>query len=128
MCPPIRGTILESCIRFSLCAVDRLDCLFGCAGCEDVLEHYLVCDPLWTLIVCFAKLPMTWLSVSAIGRLAILDPSPTAFNLIAIASRCYHAIRLEHKDKVVASQMSKDFGEILELLILHIRVQVGELL
>ena len=106
----------------------RLGCIFGCQGCVDTLEHYLVCDPFWTILVSCAKLSAEWLSLSAFRRLAILSPSPTAFNLMAIASRSYHAIRLDHTEKVLASHWSKDYRDIIELLILHARVHAADLL
>ena len=27
----------------------RLECIFGCKGCSDTLEHYLLCAPLWLI-------------------------------------------------------------------------------
>lgn len=28
----------------------ELPCIFGCHDCEDDLDHYLCCDPLWTIV------------------------------------------------------------------------------
>ena len=82
-------------------------CIFGCAGESDTLCHYLRCSKFWS------SLSAAGLSVDAFSHadpleiVCLTQPTSRRLNLIAVASRCYHTIKLSHRNVVetaIASQ------------------------
>ena len=68
------------------------DCVFCCGG-GDALQHYLVCDHLWTLLVSCAGLKKEWLNLSAAQRLGFERPGIKSYLLIIVALKVYHAMK-----------------------------------
>ena len=77
-----------------------LPCLFGCAGAEDDLAHYVQCPhlfALWTFLVD----PSFEGGVSEfpLERWGLIDPSNFKFRCMACVYAGYHAARREFKDR-----------------------------
>ena len=104
-----------------------LGCFFGCDDCDDELEHYLVCDPLWTILVCCAGLSAEWLTRGVDSKLGLHNPNRCSILLMVVAHRVYHTLRNQHLDKVIAALNGAsefmDFSGVhdvtLELACLH---------
>ena len=95
----------------------KLPCIFGCEHAHDKLTHYLQCDPLWTILSSVAGLGAEALSDSPAKRLGLQSPSQTSFILITVASRCYHAIRMDNKALLDRALTTHDFSDVWELLL-----------
>ena len=54
-------------------AENLLGCIFGCEGCEDTLSHYLLCDLLWTAIICTCTLRSEWLTTTPAQKLGLVS-------------------------------------------------------
>ena len=63
-------------------------CIFGCVGAVDSLFHYLQCSPLWSRISALAEV-----HADPIVRIGLDRPTPYRLKLVAIASKCYHALK-----------------------------------
>ena len=96
--------------------VPLLPCIFGCEDCEDNLDHYLCCDPMWTIAACAASLPSVFLSLTPLERLCLLNKSVVGLRLISVVYRGYHTIRLGHKQLVERCLAQNDFEEIILFL------------
>ena len=118
----------------------ELPCISGCQDCKDDLEHYLVCDPLWTIVISCSHgqsellqasphskfgFPSCTFDLTAHGGLAqaqfdqmpIGDSSPAWWKRIAIAFSCYHAIKMSHRNEVLSCTESGNFCQVLDRLV-----------
>ena len=108
----------------------QLGCFLGCSDCDDELEHYLVCDPLWTILVCCAGLDASWLARGVDSKLGLNNPTRCSILLMVVAHRVYHTLRNQHMDKVIAAQNNSSESVNLfevhtvacELAVLHSKV------
>ena len=103
----------------------RWPCIFGCEGGLDTFEHYLGCDPLWTILVSCAGLGTAALHDSPVQRLGLANPTKQRFILITLASRCFHGIRMNHSAQVDLAIRERDFSNVqtllLELALIHFK-------
>ena len=77
-----------------------LPCIFGCSGCKDNLNHYLCCDPLWTVVISCSSRQSEHLHASPCLKLGLYGPSSLWCQLTAIAFSCYHAIKMGHRSEL----------------------------
>ena len=94
-----------------------LPCIFGCSDQKDCLEHYLVCDPMWTCAVTASSLPTSFLSLSPIERLCIFNPGPLGLKLLGLVYRGYHTLKLGHRGTIDRCIDCDDHSEIILLFI-----------
>jgi len=92
-----------------------LPCIFGCTGKTDDLEHYLCCDPMWTCAVSAASLPPSFLSLSPIERLCMVNRRPESIKLLGVAFRGYHSMRLGFRYVIDRCIANSDFAEVILL-------------
>ena len=94
-----------------------LPCIMGCQECKDDLQHYLCCDPLWTMATCACGLPSSFLSLPPLERLCILSKSSYGLRLLSVVFRGYHAVRLGYRSLVDYSPATGRFESIYDLII-----------
>ena len=93
----------------------RLKCIFGCDN-DDSLDHYLVCDPLWTAVisVSFKKTELLW--TRPMTKLGLIDTSGEWLQMLAVAFACYHSMKMSHLPDILRELESGDPSEV------HIRL------
>ena len=89
---PCTWVILHTCVR----------CIFGCPGCDDSLEHYMSCDPLWTAVISTSYKRTELLQTDLFFRFGF-SCSHEALKMLTIAFSCYHALKLGHRDEILSS-------------------------
>ena len=104
-----------------------LPCIFGCPGSQDELDHYIVCEPLWTAVISCSFKQTELLQSSPFTKLG-LDGSMAWLQMLAIAFSCYHAIKLSHRDCILASIASGHPCQVLDRLVEYARFFSNELL
>jgi len=78
---------------------EELQCIFGCDA-PDNLDHYLSCDPLWTMVISNSFKREELLSASPLQKLGLTDNSKEWLQMLAIAFSCYHAIKSGHRSEI----------------------------
>ena len=91
---------------------DRLPCIFGCEGCKDNLEHYLVCDVLWAAACSALVLDSGWLNLSFPQRLGFPCPHINHIYLNTVMFKTYHCLRKDFCQMITLSVSDKDFSDI----------------
>ena len=81
----------------------RLKCFFGCDAPDD-LNHYLCCDPLWTAIISNGSARVGLLWTRPMTRIGMINPSLEWLQMVCIAYSCYHSIKFDHMQEVLACQ------------------------
>ncbi len=94
---------------------------------NDDLSHYLVCDPFWTILVCSAGRPASWLGRSPLRKLGLVEPTLESILLMVYASRVYHAIRFGHVSVLMHAIQVADHDKICDLAFEVSRGVVEEL-
>ena len=96
-------------------------CLFGCRGTHlsdrDSLRHYLICNPLWTVIATTMGLGGSFVDLNTIQRLGLESPSKTKCYMLALAYRVYHAIKMDYLPQTLVANTLGDYSPIHELMI-----------
>ena len=94
-------------------------CIFGCQGCEDDLEHYLVCDPLWTIVISCSSGQSELLHAGPHSKFGFPFSAHSIawWKMLAIAFSCYHAIKMGHRDEVLFCSESGNFCQVLDRLL-----------
>jgi hypothetical protein len=107
----------------------ELPCIFGCQGCEDDLEHYLICDPLWTVVISCSSGQSELLHAGPFTKLGLAfdDSSIVWWKKIAIAFSCYHAIKMSHRFEILSCHESGNFCQVEDRLLEYARVFSREL-
>jgi len=123
--PETSQTLVKSCVSLRVRS-HRVDCFLGVSS-RDGSAHYLVCEPIWTISLTFAKLPTFWLLLSVVQCLGIDNPHPTQVYLMAAASRWYLAIRLDSRDLIIRNHNSNEHDSIPKLLSTLARICISEL-
>ena len=77
----------------------ELPCIFGCPA-EDELDHYLCCDPLWTLVISSSFRREELLSASPLQRIGLDSNSMQWLQMLSVALPCYHAIKTNHRQEI----------------------------
>ena len=85
----------------------QLPCLFGCPGEQDDLRHYMRCNRLWRAIRVHTSVSQ---DLSAIRRLALLEPSPARLKLVAVAFSVYHAVKHSELALALHTIRTKEFS------------------
>ena len=98
-----------------------LPCIFGCEA-VDSLEHYLCCDPMWTILISCSKGGTELLQSSPSTRLGFGADPMAWLQRLAIAFSCYHAINIGHRDEVDSALESGDPSQVHERLMNYARV------
>ena len=100
-------------------------CLFRGLFSDD-LGHHLVCNTLWDILCSAAKLDRTFLDLTPLQRVCIVDPNPRKLLLVACAFRAYHAIKLQHLEFALSAH--SPFGDplplyelVLDLAVYHLK-------
>merc|ERR1712129_219232 len=88
-------------------------CIFGCAGAQDSLAHYLSCFRFLSGVLTSCKLPESHAHADPLIKCCLCRPTPTWAKVIAVASRSYHAIKFVHKEMVQICVDSGDFSQCL---------------
>ena len=104
-----------------------LPCIFGCPGCIDEFDHYLVCDALWTAVISCSFKRTELLQSSPLTKLG-LDGSEAWLQMLTIAFSCYHAIKMSHRELVLASIASGHPCMVPDRLVEYARVFSSEIL
>ena len=91
-------------------------CIFGCCGAPDSLVHYLSCFRFWSGVVSSCNLPECHPHADPLVKCCLVQPTPLRANLIAVASRVYHAMKFVHREVIESCINSQDFGPCLALL------------
>ena len=87
-----------------------LQCIFGCEA-PDALEHYLVCNPLWTVLQCQCQRSFSLpLPSSPLARLGLSDPS---LPNLCVLSACFHAYHYTRKKSSVLQSNLMTLSEFL---------------
>ena len=92
----------------------RLPCIFGCEDGQDSLNHYLTCDPLWSIVCSCAG-----------TRVELLGDTPV--QRLGLARRSYHAIRMNHAARITHAVQTGDFYDIIELLLEYAAIPFKDL-
>jgi len=103
-----------------------LPCIFGCPGCEDNLDHYLCCDPLWTAVIS-ASFRKTELLRSGLFAKLGLGGSHAWLQMMAIAFSCYHAIKLSHLSEILSCASSGHHCQVFDRLMGYAKVFSSEI-
>ena len=113
---------LERCISTCSCWAPRYHediiwpCIFRCNGAPDSLQHYLCCSHFWSGVGDSCGLHEVDTNADPLLKCCLLQPSPYRAKLIALFSRCYHAIKFVHRDVVQLCVDSRDFQQCRALL------------
>ena len=98
--------------RLANAGVRKLNCIFGCEGCEDDLSHYLQCHVIWNLVCSAMRLDNTWTLLDGIDRVGFPVPDPIHIYAVCVMFKCYHAIRNDYATFVDGCIAHNDFSEI----------------
>ena len=99
-----------------------LPCIFGCDDCTDSLNHYLICDPLWSIVISCSSNQCEHLRCGPFSKLG-LEASPMIWwRMLSIAFSCYHAIKVGHRDEVLSCAASGHPQKLLDRLIGYAQV------
>ena len=101
-------------------------CIFGCQGCEDSLDHYLCCEPLWTAVKSVSFKRTVLLQSDPLTRTG-LDGSSEWLQMIAIAFSCYHALKMGHRDEILSSLAFGHPWQVWDRLISYAKVYAVEI-
>ena len=103
-----------------------LPCIFGCDGCDDALEHYLTCDILWTAVIScsFRRTELLW--SDPLARLGLAG-SYEWLQMLAVAFSCYHALKLGHRDEILASFACGHPCQVHDRLLGYAKVYASEI-
>jgi hypothetical protein len=97
----------------------KLGCIFGCnnglKGHQDSLRHYLVCEPLWTIIASTCKFPPSAIFHSTTNRLGLTFPSVAKCELITVAYLTYHGLKMTCRKEILSAKRSGDFSPIHDI-------------
>ena len=86
-------------------------CVFGCAGADDDLRHYVVCMRLWrTIKIAFRDLVPGTLE----KRILVAESSRTDLHKLVVAFHTMQAIRMDHIDLVRSSARTRRFEELAQ--------------
>ncbi len=66
---------------------NKLPCIFGCYGEQDLLSHYVLCFPLWRICSTTMGIQIPW---SLGGRIGVMNPTPEKSLLLALTFMVYH--------------------------------------
>ena len=91
--------------------------IFGCEDCTDSLDHYVVCDPLWSIVISCASSQSEHLRCGPLSKLGFGASPMSWWRMLSIAFFCYHAIKLEHRDEVLSVTASGHPCQVLNRLI-----------
>ena len=105
----------------------RLPCIFGCEGCMDSLDHYLYCDPLWSAVISCSFRRTELLLADPITRLG-LGGSKEWWQMLSVAFSCYHALKLGHREDIVASLVSGHLCQVHGRLLSYARVFASDVI
>jgi len=87
-----------------------LPCIFGCAGQEDRLSHYMHCITLWSILhESFGG----YFAPSLVSRIGYLQPSPKKFIIIACAFEIYHALKVGNRNIVEECVATFRFSKVV---------------
>ena len=103
-------------------------CIFGCEDGRDELEHYLVCEPLWTAVISHSFKRSELLQGGPIDRLSLCCLSEEWMQMIAIAFSCYHAVKLSHRDEIVDFVESGNPNQVIQRLFSYADLYGREIL
>ncbi len=82
-------------------------CIFGCDA-RDNLEHYICCDPLWTICACHLNCPALVLDWHIGQRVCIDRPTSLSISLCGTAFWLYHTLKLRYKGAVESFARAND--------------------
>jgi len=91
-------------------------CIFGCEGDEDELSHYLCCHRFWSGMIEACFLQDFVVHADPLVQCCLRSPSPPRAKMIAVASNCYHTLKLQHREVVQAAVGSGNFAPCMEIL------------
>ena len=99
-----------------------LPCILGCDDCTDSLNHYVICDPLWSIVISCSSNQCEHLRCGPFSKLG-LEASPMIWwRMLSIAFSCYHAIVVGHRDEVLSCAASGHPQKLLDRLIGYAQV------
>ena len=88
-----------------------LPCIFGCAGQEDRLSHYMHCITMWSILnESFGGI----FAPSLVSRLGYQSPCPQKFIVIACAFEVYHALKVGNRSIVEECVASCRFAKVVQ--------------
>ena len=105
-----------------------LPCIFGCShfqGCEedpeDELEHYLRCHVLWKFIAATIGDAEYREHLTAVQKACLNRPTHCDLQIICVAFKAYHALKIGHSEVVQRAVKSGKFDRVHELLLDYLR-------
>ena len=81
----------------------RMSCVFGCEA-DAALDHYLVCDPLWTAVISNTFKRIELLYADPFTKLGMCENSSEWLQMMAVVFSCYYALKFSHMDDIRALQ------------------------
>ena len=105
-----------------------LPCVFGCEGAPASLPHYLCCIRFWSGIGLALNKGETLIHVDPLIKCCLDQPTVAWAKLIAVASRCYHAIKFDHAPLVERAVATQDFDKcraVLSEMAVHFGSELG---
>ena len=106
----------------------KRSCILGCAKAKDYLAHYVVCDPLWTWIICVTKCSLiSELSTPPLQRLCLATPNRRQALFIALAFRVYHAATHNYIKRFLELRQSGQMITLFESLCEFVSAQGKDL-
>ena len=107
----------------------ELPCIFGCPDCVDDLEHYINCDPLWTVVISCSSGLSELLHAGPHTKFGLcLDDSTIAWwRMLSIAFSCYHAIKIGHYSDIINSLESGNSCQVHSRLLEYARAYANDL-
>jgi hypothetical protein len=87
-----------------------LSCILGCTA-ADSMAHYLVCPAFNAL---GAEVAMSSLSDYLPHKLALWDPTPEAFLVLAHAYRVYHTLKQGRRAEISQASSTGDYSRVLQ--------------
>jgi len=117
--PMARAAVLKTwtngwCTSTRCHEVVTLNCVFGCGG-SDSLAHYLICDPLWTIVVSAMSAHVCCLSSPPEVRACLVNPSRESVLRCLVAFQVYHALKISYRRRVDLDFEAGDYTMSIEL-------------
>ena len=98
---------------------NKLRCVFGChmndESARDPLRHYIVCEPLMTIVASSMTISPALISPNIFVRLCLEEHSHTYFYMLAIAFRVYHGLRNPHDDELIHAAHHSEFEPVHDI-------------
>ena len=93
-----------------------MNCVFGCAGCLDTQQHYLICPALWSVInVVVGKCPFD----GFLSHLCLVNCSVLSAARLMVACLIYHPIKESYLPFVLHLSAQGELDELVIVVLFY---------